>query len=221
MAPLLKTTIQLLMGYEPTSIPQKPTQPCLHPQYGISKISGSSLQPISTISWGYNRLDVYAVDAASGDIAHKYWDGYQWGPSVEKFELLGGGFNKPPSAVSANTSLMDIFVAAEDGSLQHKYFDGTAWQPSSSDWEDLTGKVGADSAVSSTSWAPGRLDAFWVGADDGLHLKYYDGSTWGPSGGSDEPLGGQLDSGPAAVSWGPNRNDVSIDFCCAFPQNNY
>ena len=56
-------------------------------------------------------------------------------------------------------------------------------------------------APSATSWAPGRLDIFNLGKDGFLYHKYFDGSSWGPSDVGLENLGGDLSSGPAAVSW--------------------
>ena len=38
------------------------------------------------------------------------------------------------------------------------------------------------------SWGPNRLDIFGLGQDHGMYHKWWDGSTWGPSGW--EPLGG-------------------------------
>ena len=208
MAPLIKTTIQLLLSFVQTDIPEKSVPSSFHAHGDAGKLSVPSIT-LSTISWGYNRLDVYGVDKATGDLAHKWWDGYQWGPSAKDIELLGGGSLSNPSAVSGNTSKMDIFAVAKDGSLEHKYFDGYSWQPSVTGWDNFKGKADADFAPSTTSWAPGRLDAFFKGVDDGLYHVYYDGSSWGPSGTDNENLGGELKSGPAAVSWGPNRNDVS------------
>ena len=210
MAPLIKTTIQFLLSYTPTNIQQKLSAPCIRPASNIGSSQLSSAT-ISTVSWGYNRLDVYAIAAESGDIAHKYWDGYQWGPSVDKLEILGGGFDRSPSAVSDNSSKNDIFVAGKDSSLQHKYFDGYDWRPSATGWDRLTVPVGAGNGLSTTSWAPGRLDAFWTSSvDGGLNHVFWDGYSWQPQNGTSEDLGGGLDSAPAAVSWGPDRQDVSL-----------
>ena len=55
-------------------------------------------------------MDVFGEDLDSGSISHKYWDGYQWGPSVQALEDLGGPSNAPggsPGAVSRNTSLIE------------------------------------------------------------------------------------------------------------------
>lgn len=208
----MKTTIQLLLSSVHTEdlslSAAKHTVPC-HKSHAQGANTLTSNGPsLSTISWGYNRLDVYGNDQASGNVSHKWWDGYQWGPSVGDLELLGGDFDTPPSAVSGNTSKMDVFSIGQEGDLQHKYFDGSSWQPAAAAWDSLKGDLDDKFAPSTTSWAPGRLDVFTKGVDGGLYLNYYDGSNWGPSGSDNEALGGSLLSAPAAVSWGPNRNDV-------------
>lgn len=88
-------------------------------------------------------------------------------------ESLGssGGF---PSAVSDNSSKIDVFVPATNGSLQHKFFNDLNWKPSVKDWHNFGGIVDQIFAPSNTSWAPGRVDIFFKGVDGGLYLKYYD-----------------------------------------------
>ena len=57
--------------------------------------------------------------------------------------------------------------------------------------------------IAVASWQPARFDVFATGSDDALWHKWYDGSwhSW-------ESLGGNLGSGPAAVSWGRGRIDI-------------
>ena len=208
MAPLIKATVHFLLGYSQTQIAQQATEPCFYPQDDTIGASKALAPSISAISWGNNSLDFFATDKSSGFITHKYWDGYQWGPSVSDLENLGGDFTLPPSAISDDPGRMDIFVAAKDGSLQHKYYDGNNWRPSPEGWDNLTLPVGAASHLSTTSWAPGRLDCFWKDTNGALKLKYYNAPNWGPSEAGAEDLGGEMTSDPAAVSWGPNRNDV-------------
>lgn len=62
----------------------------------------------------------------------------------------------------------------------------------------------ATSAPAVSSWAPGRLDVFAKGADNGLAHQWFDGASWSGW----ESLGGTLASQPAAVSWGTGRIDV-------------
>jgi hypothetical protein len=47
------------------------------------------------VSWGSNRIDVFAV-GVDGALWHKWWDGQRWGG----FESLGGRVEGTPSAIS-------------------------------------------------------------------------------------------------------------------------
>ena len=71
----------------------------------------------------------------------------------------------------------------------------------------------APRGVSAVSWAPGRIDLFWVGADGGLVHRVRDGQLWnrywdGVSWHDWETLGGELTGTPAASSWAADRIDV-------------
>jgi hypothetical protein len=81
----------------------------------------------------------------------------------------------------------------------------------------LAGTLNYDCAA--TSWGPNRLDVFVVGIDDALWHRSFDNgwNAWQSLGGPKiilnvPPFGqlvdSQLTSGPAAVSWGPNRIDA-------------
>ncbi|KAI4120734.1 MAG: hypothetical protein LQ338_006800, partial [Usnochroma carphineum] len=182
------TTIQFLVICAQTSIPDKTAQPPRLAQSHIGQTTDLQSPTLSTISRGFNSFNVFARGKESGDVIHKWWDGYQWGLSVADLESLGssGGF---PAAVSDNSSKIDVFAPAADGSLQHKYFNGYNWEPSVKDWHNFGGKVDQTFAPSTTSWAPGRIHVFFRGVDGGLYLNYYDGSNWGPKDGN-EDLGG-------------------------------
>ncbi len=113
MAPFIEATIQLLLSSVRTGIqPHKSVEQNLACHHAHDKevhaptAKGPSL---SAISWGFNRMDVFGEDLESGNIDHKYWDGYQWGPSVQALEDLGAGNGQggPPAAVSRNASLME------------------------------------------------------------------------------------------------------------------
>ena len=55
-----------------------------------------------------------------------------------------------------------------------------------------------------TSWGPGRLDVFAIGAGGALMHSGYDATGWR----SWRSLGGRIASDPTAVSWAPGRIDV-------------
>ena len=113
MAPFIRATIQLLLGSVRTGIqPYKSAEQdlaCHHSHAKAIHAPTAKGPSLSAISWGFNRMDVFGEDLKSGNIDHKYWDGYQWGPSVQALEDLGAGDGQggPPAAVSRNTSLME------------------------------------------------------------------------------------------------------------------
>lgn len=215
MAPLLQLAIQYLYG---SSLLNKPC-----PQDGaqwpiphhvedktVTSLVRSSIS-LSSVSWGPNRFDVFAT-GSEGDVKHKFWDGYQWQPSVKGLESLGGYTDGPPTAVSWGSNRFDIFITGKDHNLLHKYWTGSSWQPSIKDWENLGGGLTETYALAATTWGENRLDIFGIGPDKDGHNavwhKYWDGSSWNPSNNKLELLGGDFISEPAAVSWGPDRLDV-------------
>jgi len=66
---------------------------------------------------------------------------------------------------------------------------------------DLGGTPGSNPAI--TTWAPGRLDLFYMSSKGTLLHRWFQ-NTWSP----EEDLGGNLTSQPTAVSWQSGRIDV-------------
>lgn len=159
---------------------------------------------LAATSWGENRLDVFGIGASDSGLLHKYYDGSQWQPA-DGLENLGNTLKGGVTAVSTNTSRLDVFATGSSGELFHLYYDGTKW----SNWEDMLAPFPlSDPTVS--SWGPNRLDLFGVSLDLG-HLWHtaFDGSQWLAwedlgTGGGDGGLVGPV----AATSWGPNRIDI-------------
>jgi len=58
--------------------------------------------------------------------------------------------------------------------------------------------------LTAVSWGANRIDLFWVGADQSLMHRWFDGSTWS----ADESLGGRLASRPAVTVWAENQMEV-------------
>ena len=208
MAPLTKWTTQLMLSFATTKLGQE--KPCPDTSKSVNPLSKLGGTSISATSWGFNRMDVYGVDD-DGNLAHQYWDGYQWGPKWNETEALGGDFGTPPIAVSPGTGKTDIFRVGTDGSLTHKYYDGTAWQPSANGSDSLGGHLNASDTLSATVNGANPIDVFGQGTDGSIYHKYWDGSSWQPQGESLEQLDDGktgFGSGPAAVSWGPDRTDI-------------
>ena len=188
-------------------------QPCHDTPKSVNTLGAYGGFSISTTSWGFNRMDVYGVDNHAG-LAHQYWDGYRWGPTYDRAEALGGDFSSPPTAVSPGTGRMEIFLvtASDGGELMHKSYDGTAWQPSTTDFDNLGGNLDRNSVLSATVNGANPIDVFGKSKSNGsIYHKYWDGSSWQPQGSSMENMDDgstEFGSGPAAVSWGPNRTDI-------------
>ena len=208
MAPFTKWTAQLMLSHATTRLGmEKPCHDTPKSASPLSQYGGSSL---SAISWGFNRMDVYGVDD-HGNIAHQYWDGYQWGPSYDQIETLGGQFTSPPTAVSPGEKKMDLFQVGSDGSLLHKYYDGSAWQPSATAFDSLGGNLDHYTVLSATANGANPIDVFGKADNNSIYHKYWDGSSWQPQGESLENLDDgttEFISRPTAVSWGPNRTDI-------------
>lgn len=221
MAPLVNLAIQILFGTTPVtdksySTHNVETTPTPHHDVQtLSPLVRSSIS-LSSISWGYNRLDVFgASDKSPAAVEHKFWDGYQWNPSGKNLESFGNEITSPPAAVSWGKERTDIFSVGPNSNVYHKCWDGSQWNPPKpGEWENLGGDFAYSYALAAVSWGPNRLDIVGVGSDKddkyAVWHKYWDGSSWGPS---DDPkewehLGGDFISEAAAVARGPGLLDV-------------
>ena len=160
---------------------------------GWESLGGILISPPQVVSWGPDRLDVFA-QGTDHALWHRWWDGSSWGG----WESLGGVLTSPPSVVSWGPNRLDLFALGQDHGLWHRWWDGSSW----GGWESLGGVL--TSPPSAVAWAENRLDIFALGQDHGLWHRWWDGSSWGGW----ESLGGVLTSPPTAVSWGPNRLDI-------------
>jgi len=160
---------------------------------GWESLGGIIESPPVALSWGPNRLDIFAIGTDQA-LYHRWWDGSAW----HGWESLGGVLTCTPSVVCWGPNRIDIFANGTDNALYHKWWNGSSW----GGWESLGGVL--TSAPSAVSWAPNRLDIFAVGTDSALYHRWWNGSSWGGW----DSLGGILTSAPVAVSWGPNRLDV-------------
>ena len=214
MAPLLEIAIQWFLGSVAINKVSSPIP--VADRQGVETVAGAipfGGKLLSTVAWSSNRNDIFGI-GYYGDVAHKFWDGYQWQPSVTDVESLGGELHVPPVAISWGPNRNDVFAIGNEGALLHTYWDGTGWRPDYKVWEILAENISTTNSFAATSWGVNRFDIFAIGPNKSgkselLH-KYWDGSGWQPEGSALEPLGGKPTSGPAAVSWGKNRNDVFV-----------
>ena len=160
---------------------------------GWESLGGLLVSPPQAVTWGPNRLDLFALGTDHA-LWHRWWDGSHWGG----WESLGGVLTSPPNAVAWGPDRLDVFGLGQDHAMWHKWWDGAHW----GGWESLGGVL--TSPPHAVSWEPNRLDVFALGQDHALWHRWWDGSHWGGW----ESLGGILTSPPQAVAWGPNRLDV-------------
>lgn len=145
MAPLVKLAVQILLGTtlvtdNSYSIHKAETTPRPHHDVETFAPLLRSAISLSSVSWGYNRLDVFGAGGEVPAVQHKYWDGYQWNPSGKDLESLSSKVTNPPVAVSWGKDRTDIFKVGLDKSVYHKYWDGSRWNPSKpEDWDSLGG----------------------------------------------------------------------------------
>jgi serine protease AprX len=160
---------------------------------GWASRDGLFTSPPTAVSWGPNRLDIFAK-GTDNSLQHRAYDSGGWGA----WESLGSVLTSPPAAVSWGPSRLDVFVLGRENALWHRAYDSGGWGA----WESLGGVLTSPPAA--VSWGPSRLDVFAKGTDNSLQHRVYDSSGWGAW----EALGGVLTSPPAAVSWGPSRLDL-------------
>jgi hypothetical protein len=103
----------------------------------IGTVAGAS--PITAVSWGSGRFDLFAWDSNT-EVLHKYFEG-GWGPSsmTALWEALGtvtgGG---PVTAVSWGSGRLDLFARASNNEVLHKYFA----RPATPTWRVLICSTG-------------------------------------------------------------------------------
>ena len=85
---------------------------------GWERLGGSLFSPVSTVAWGPNRLDVFALGQDHA-LWHKWWNGSTWGG----WESLSGVLTSPPTAVSWGSNRLDIFAIGTDNALWHRWID--------------------------------------------------------------------------------------------------
>ena len=102
------------------------------------------------ISWGPDRLDIFARGRNDGQLYIKSWTGSAggWVPAqTADWNPLGappgGAVAQPPEVVSWAADRLDIFVTGIDGQLYTKSWAGSTvgWVPSQTGWNPLGGPI--------------------------------------------------------------------------------
>jgi microsomal dipeptidase-like Zn-dependent dipeptidase len=163
-------------------------------------LGGITYDPVSAVSWGENRIDLFYRGYLDHAVWHRWWDGSKWSDE----ESLRGVTKSSVSAVSWGKDRIDLFYRGEKDEVKHKWWDRSKWS------EDCLGGS-INGPVSAVSWGENRIDLFVCGKDNAVWHKWYDGYNWSSEWESiSKTCLIREDSIISAVSWGPNRFDLFV-----------
>jgi hypothetical protein len=159
-------------------------------------------------------LDVFAV-GADGQMYCKYWVNDSWNmgwQSLGSPPPSGGYFHVQfaPAAVASAGNWLDVFAVGYDFQIYQKAWFADSW----TDWGHLGVLEWFNGTPAVVSWGPDRLDIFAVGPDGGMHHKAWADSwvppylLWEALGAAPCEGGFNINSAPAAATWGAGRVDV-------------
>ncbi len=158
---------------------------------------------IASVSWGPDRIDLFAR-SETGSLIHKQYHQYfGW----TNWEDLGGCIIGAPTVTSWGPYRLDVFVQGCNDTginMHHRWYNGD-WQP----WEVVPGMNARISAPpSAVSWGVNRIDIFARGEGSDLIHNWYGGRWFGI-----DSQGGCIEGQPAVASWRPGRLDVFVKSC--------
>ena len=85
--------------------------------FGWESLGGSVFSEVSAVSWGPNRIDLFAIGTDNA-VWHRWWDGSNWGG----WESLGGSVFSEVSSVSWAANRLDLFAIGADSAVWRKKF---------------------------------------------------------------------------------------------------
>ncbi len=137
---------------------------------GWENLGGVLTSDPAAVSWGPDRIDVFARGTDNGLSAHV----------VERQRLVRVGepgrnpLLRSGSGFLGRSAASTCSCAVRPYSLWHKSYSGGTW----SSWENLGGVITSD--PDAVSLAPDRIHVFARGTDNGLLHTWWDGSAWRP-----------------------------------------
>jgi hypothetical protein len=155
---------------------------------------------VSTVEVGSNFHIVGRTN--TGLVAHRWWDGSNWNPSLGGWTILDGIVAGRPVVVGLNGTEVHLFVRMPDDTLGQRSFT-TSW----SEWTNLGGSHRGDPAA--VSWGPDRIDVISRGSDSRVWHKAWIGYWWPTVTGWNATIEGRITDSPSIASWGPNRLDIA------------
>ncbi|KAF2671380.1 fucose-specific lectin [Microthyrium microscopicum] len=171
-------------------------------------LGGSMVSPLTAISPGFARLDIFGV-GADKQLYHKTFEHGEWFPSKEEWNCLGGSVIGPPEAVSCDSGRIDVFMRGPLHTLQYKWFLDGAWFPEGAEWEDL-GNTQTITPFAAASRQLLDFNVFGLSPDGEVIHRW-----WNCSWGDWESLGRKFISRPCVVS----QDGDSLDLFCVGSDN--
>jgi len=161
---------------------------------GWETLGGVIVGPPAAISWGANRLDIFARGLDGANVASLVG----WA-CLARLGVARRNHHQQARCRCRGDPIDSISSARGlDGGVYHRWWDGHDW----GGWEALGGTIiGPPSAV---TWGPNRIDLFVHNSDHNMGHKWFDGHTWSVW----ESLGGTNVGTPVPLSRSANRLDV-------------
>jgi GH25 family lysozyme M1 (1,4-beta-N-acetylmuramidase) len=154
----------------------------------------------SATCWAAGRFDVVAVGSDKATY-HNYWTA---STGWAGWEDLGGSTTYEPTAVSAASNWLDLFVNG-GGSVFHNYWhDGSGW----TGWQQNVPNITTSYGYGASSRGSQRMDLF-CNASGTVHHIWNNGNGWAANWNETHP-GVTATSAPCATSWDANRVDVFV-----------
>ncbi|HEY0252923.1 MAG TPA: M12 family metallopeptidase [Kofleriaceae bacterium] len=168
-------------------------------------LGGQIIGAPTAVSWGPNRIDVFVRDANFA-LQTKYYDG-TWHDyaAIDSTVKIRGDI----SAVTWGPGRIDLFARLRDKSVEH-YAYASHWTK-----ESFGGSI--ESMPTGATWGPNRLDVFARGTNNDIQHRWWSGTTWGGW----ESLGGYLQFGVVATSFGVNEQDLLVQEYAGWAQKTY
>lgn len=133
---------------------------------------GNLASPPAAVSWGTNRIDVFAV-FNDGSLNHIWWDGQIW----NEWENLGGNYMGEPAAVSWGVGRLDVFVTGTDHQLHHHWFDNNTWAVP--EVLNVAGSTAIAESPTAISTGANEINVFVPTTTNEIIETIWNGESWG------------------------------------------
>jgi len=184
--------------------------------YSWQNLGGYLYGPPKVITYGPGHQSVYCR-GTDGQAWHKKTNPKResgWGD----WETLGGSLDSTPAACGWPDGRMDICVKGSDGACWHKPYKNETvitldpatnkttrtTLPGWGAWENLGGSMKSDTAPD-VAVVDGGMEVYITGDDDAVYRKKWQNGSWSQNW---QPMGGNVETQPAAVTWDNGKVDV-------------